>query len=200
MTSLHIDPGMPEDTQPPGAPRLIRSMRNNVTVVLAALVLGAIVLAAAVAPYLGTVDPTTIDPGARLRRISPSHWLGTDAFGRDVYSRVFFGARVSLVVGLGAAILSITLGLAIGAIAGYFRAADSAIMRFMDGLMAIPGILLAIAMVALSGASIATVIVAISVPEIPRVVRLVRSVVLTIRNEPYVEAAIALGKIGRAHV
>lgn len=192
MTPLHADLVSPEGTPPPEA-AWRRAMRNNVAVVLAVFVLCTIVLGAVVAPYLGTVDPTAIDPGARLRRISGAHWLGTDAFGRDVYSRVFFGARVSLVIGLGAALLSVTLGLAIGATAGYFRAADSAIMRVMDGLMAIPGILLAIALVALSGASIATVIVAISIPEIPRVVRLVRSVVLTIRTEPYVEAAISLG-------
>lgn len=193
MASIHTDPGLPDGTPPDNAARPSWSMRNKLTIALALLVLGAIAFVAAAAPYLGTVDPTAIDPGARLRRISGSHWLGTDAFGRDVYSRVFFGARVSLVVGLGAAVLSVTLGLAIGTVAGYFRTADGIVMRLMDGLMAIPGILLAIALVALSGASVVTVIVAISMPEIPRVVRLVRSVVLTIRHEPYVEAATALG-------
>lgn len=193
MTSVHTDPEIPDVTQPDDVARPSWSLRNKLTIALALLILGAIAFVAVAAPYLGTVDPTAIDPGARLRRISEAHWLGTDAFGRDVYSRVFFGARVSLVVGLGAAVLSVTFGLAIGAVAGYFRAVDSIVMRLMDGLMAIPGILLAIALVALSGASVVTVIIAISMPEIPRVVRLVRSVVLTIRHEPYVEAATALG-------
>lgn len=166
---------------------------SRIIAATAGAILTAIVIAAIAAPLLGTLDPLAIDPGGRLRRLSAEHWLGTDAFGRDVYSRVLFGARVSLSVGLGAALLSITLGLLIGAAAGFFRRLDGLVMRLMDGLMAIPGILLAIALVALSRPSIATVIVAISLPEIPRVVRLVRSVVLTVRTEPYVEAAIALG-------
>lgn len=166
---------------------------SRIIATTAGVILVAIVLAAIAAPLLGTSDPLAIDPGARLRRLSPEHWLGTDAFGRDVYSRVLFGARVSLSVGLGAALLSIALGLLIGSTAGFFRRLDGLVMRLMDGLMAIPGILLAIALVALSRPSITTVVVAISLPEIPRVVRLVRSVVLTVRTEPYVEAAIALG-------
>ena len=166
---------------------------NNGPVIVALLVLGAIVFIAFSAPLLGTVDPTAIDPGERLRRISSGHWLGTDAFGRDLYSRVMFGGRASLLIGLGAAVLSVTLGLVIGVVAGYVRAIDGLIMRVMDGAMAIPGILLAIALVALAKASLFIVIFAIALPEIPRVVRLVRSVTLTLRGEPYVEAAIALG-------
>jgi peptide/nickel transport system permease protein len=162
-------------------------------VLAALLLLGAVVFVAICAPFLGTVDPIAIDPGERLRRLSGAHWLGTDAFGRDVYSRVMYGARISLLVGLGASLASVTLGLLIGVIAGYIRIADGIIMRVMDGVMAIPAILLAIALVTLSGGSLRTVIIAITIPEIPRVVRLVRSVVLTIRGEPYVEAAISLG-------
>ena len=162
-------------------------------VLAALLLLGAIVFVAIGAPFLGTVDPIAIDPGERLRRLSGAHWLGTDAFGRDVYSRVMYGARISLLVGLGASLASVTLGLLIGVIAGYIRMADGIIMRVMDGVMAIPAILLAIALVTLSGGSLRTVIIAITIPEIPRVVRLVRRVVLTIRDEPYVEAAISLG-------
>jgi peptide/nickel transport system permease protein len=153
----------------------------------------AVVFVAFGAPLLGTTDPIAIDPGQRLRLPSGQHWLGTDAYGRDVYSRVMYGSRISLVVGLGASLMGVAVGLLIGVIAGYIRVADAIIMRVMDGLMAIPSILLAIALVSLSGASLITVLVAITIPEIPRVVRLVRGVILTVRSEPYVEAAISLG-------
>ena len=171
----------------------LRQALSSGPVALSIGVLGLIALAAVLAPALWTSDPIAIDPATRLRPVSAEHWLGTDAFGRDVYSRVVYGAQISLLVGLGVTITAVFFGMIIGIVAGYFRAADSAIMRVMDGVMAIPGILLAIALVTLSGASLLTVVVAIAVPEIPRVVRLVRSVILGVRNEPYVEAAIALG-------
>ena len=171
---------------------LMRTLKSApVLVALVALVI--VVLIALLAPFLGTTDPLAIAPGERLRRMSSAHRLGTDAFGRDVYSRVLYGARISLLVGIVVALASVAIGLVIGLVAGYFRVLNSIIMRVMDGLMAIPGILLAIALVTVSGASLRTVVIAITVPEIPRVVRLVRSVVLTLRIEPYVEAAIALG-------
>ena len=171
---------------------LMRTLKSApVLVALVALVI--VMLIALLAPFLGTTDPLAIAPGERLRRMSSAHRLGTDAFGRDVYSRVLYGARISLLVGIVVALASVAIGLVIGLVAGYFRVLDSIIMRVMDGLMAIPGILLAIALVTVSGASLRTVVIAITVPEIPRVVRLVRSVVLTLRIEPYVEAAIALG-------
>lgn len=166
---------------------------NSVPVALSLGVLALISAAALLAPLLWTADPIAINPAARLRSVSAEHWLGTDAFGRDVYSRVIFGARISLLIGLGVTLIAVVFGMIIGIAAGYFRTLDAIIMRFMDGIMAIPGILLAIALVTLSGASVLTVIVAISVPEIPRVVRLVRSVILGVRGEPYVEAAVALG-------
>jgi peptide/nickel transport system permease protein len=169
-----------------------RTLRT-VPVMLALALLAVIVLAAICAPLMGTSDPTQLDPGARLRGIGAGHWLGTDAYGRDVYSRVIYGARVSLAVGLGAALFSVFFGLVIGVLAGYFRWFDGIVMRVMDGLMAIPSILLAIALVSLSGSSLTTVLVAIMIPEVPRVVRLVRSVILSVRNEAYVEAAISLG-------
>lgn len=162
-------------------------------VITALVILGVIVLLAILAPWLSPFDPTAINPASRLRPPSADHWLGTDAMGRDAYSRALYGARISLVVGLGVTICSIAIGIFLGLMAGFFRTADAIIMRLMDGLMAIPGILLAIALVSLIGASLYTVLIAIMVPEIPRVVRLVRSVVLKVSNEPYIEAAISLG-------
>lgn len=162
-------------------------------VIFGTIVIVFMVLAAVAAPLLGTIDPLALNPLGRLRPPSAAHWFGTDQYGRDIWSRVVFGSRVSLLVGLIVAVLSLSIGLVIGLVAGYLRFVDAIVMRVMDGLMAIPGVLLAIALVSLSGASMTTVIVAITIPEIPRVVRLVRSVVLTVREEPYVEAAIAAG-------
>lgn len=162
--------------------------------VLFALVVLVIIAAGAVlAPWLGTTDPTALNPNNRLKGPFAETFLGTDAFGRDLWSRVVYGARVSLVVGLGAAVISVVVGLIIGLIAGWFRRLDGFIMRVMDAIMAIPGILLAISLVAVTGASLTTVMVAVTIPEIPRVVRLVRGQILSVRGEPYVEAALALG-------
>ena len=151
------------------------------------------VFLAVFAPLLFTSDPIQMNPVERLKAPSLIYWFGTDMFGRDIYSRTVYGSRISLVVGLVAAVLSVILGLFIGLVAGYIRFLDAILMRIMDGLMASPGILLAIALVSLSGASLITVTIAITIPEIPRVVRLVRSIVLSVREEPYVEAAIAAG-------
>lgn len=156
------------------------------------VLLGLMALIAIFGPIF-TLDPTALSPMKRLKPPSAEIWFGSDFLGRDVYARVISGARISLVVGIAVALVAVSIGLVLGMIAGYIRALDAVIMRVMDGLMAIPGILLAIALISLSGATLGTVIVAIVIPEIPRVVRLVRSVVLTVREEPYVEAAIAAG-------
>lgn len=158
----------------------------------AAVVL-ALAVAAALAPVLWTGDPAALDPAERMQGPGAGHWFGTDMYGRDLYTRTVYGARVSLVVGLCVTALAVASGLLVGLLAGYLRAVDAVAMRVMDGLMAIPGVLLAIATVALAGASLATVVVAIAVPEVPRVTRLVRGVVLTVREEPYVEAAVTMG-------
>jgi peptide/nickel transport system permease protein len=177
------------------------------SVLLGGTLLAAIAIIGLVAPALGTRDPAQIDPVARNKRpgtealvrhadgtqAKVTYWMGTDSLGRDIYSRVVYGARVSLVVGITVALISVAVGLVIGVLAGYLRWLDGIVMRIMDGLMAVPAILLAIALVSLSKASLRTVILAIVIPEVPRVVRLVRSVVLSIREEPYVEAARALG-------
>ena len=170
------------------------------------------------APWLGTVDPTLFDAASRdllpgqegeittLEGEAVKHvfLMGSDSYGRDIYSRVLYGTRVSLIVGLVAALLALAFGVACGLVAGYVRGLDGILMRVMDGIMAIPAILIAIAVVALWRASLTSVVIAIAIPEIPRVTRLVRSLVLTIREEPYVEAAVALGsptpKIMFAHI
>jgi peptide/nickel transport system permease protein len=167
--------------------------RRNLSIVIGGGLIAIMVGIAILAPWLGTVDPAALSPIRRLRPPSDQFWFGTDALGRDVYSRVVYGTRVSLVVGLSVAALSVAVGLMIGLLAGFFRRLDGPVMRVMDGLMAIPGILLAIALVAIWGGGLTTVILAIVVADIPRVVRLVRSVVLSVREEPFVEAAISVG-------
>lgn len=186
---------------------LFRRVVSNWSVRLGGGVLCALILAAALAPWLGTIDPTAIDPSsgnllpgtradfnALSGDVIANHWflMGTDSLGRDIWSRALYGARVSITVGIAVALLALVLGLFVGLTAGYFRRVDGIVMRVMDGVMAIPGILFAVSLVALFGGTLFTVIFAIAVPEIPRVARLVRSVVLSIREEPYVEAAIAL--------
>lgn len=163
------------------------------TIVLSLLVLAAIVAMAIAAPQLANFEPTELNAVMRLQAGSETYWLGTDSFGRDLYSRIVYGARVSLLVGAGVAAGAIVIGLPLGLLAGWFRGFDAVIMRVMDGMMAIPGILLAIAIVALTKAGLVTVIIAIMLPEIPQVVRLVRSRVLAARAESYVEAAQLLG-------
>ena len=182
------------------------ALRNPMVIIGGSILL--IMLAIAVlAPLLGTVDPTRIDPASRNKKpgteitmrlddgqtVKRIAIMGTDSLGRDVYSRVIYGTRVSLAVGAAVALISIAIGVVIGLISGYIRWLDGIIMRIMDGLMAIPGILLAIAMVSIWRAGLITVIFAIVVPDVPRVVRLVRSIVLTVREEPYVEGAISVG-------
>jgi peptide/nickel transport system permease protein len=168
-------------------------LRNNPTVAIGGALLLALVLIGIFAPYLWTVDPTALAPARRLRAPSADHWFGTDALGRDVYSRVLYGTRVSLTVGLSVALLATLAGLAIGLVSGFVRWADGIVMRVMDGLMSIPPILLAIALMALTRGSVGNVIMAITVAEIPRVSRLVRGVVLSLREQAYVDAAVASG-------
>lgn len=173
--------------------RLQSAMRRSPSAATGAVVLVVIVLVAIFGPAFLAADPLALNPRFRLQPASAQHWFGTDMFGRDVWGRLIYGARTSVFVGASVAILSVIVGLAIGLVAGYVRLIDAVVMRIMDGLMSIPGVLLAIAMIAVSGASLTTLIVAITVPDIPRVVRLVRSIVLSVREEPYVEGAIAAG-------
>ena len=165
---------------------------KNKNVFWGSIILIIIIFVAIFGPFFA-LDPVSLNPMSRLKPPGDAGLFGTDQLGRDVYSRVINGGRISLVVGLTVAIFAVVFGTVMGLLAGYIRILDTIIMRVMDGLMAIPAILLAIAMISLSGATLTTVIAAIVIPEIPRVVRLVRSVVLTVREEPYVESAISVG-------
>jgi len=171
----------------------MRWVRRNPALAAGGVLLGLVVLVGVLAPLLFTVDPTALAPARRTRPPSAAHWFGTDMLGRDIYSRVVFGTRVSLVVGFAVAALASSIGLAIGVAAGFVRWLDGIVMRMMDGMMAIPPILLAIALMALTRGSVGNVIVAITIAEVPRVARLARGVVLSLRELPYVEAAVAAG-------
>jgi peptide/nickel transport system permease protein len=171
-------------------------IRRHPTIVGGSAILALFVVVALIAPWIAG-DPLNFEPLNRLKRPSAEFWFGTDQFGRDVYSRVVYGTRISLIVGISVAFVATAAGLLIGLLCGYYRRVDDVVMRVMDGLMAIPAILLAVALITLMKASVLIVIVAISIPEIPRVVRLVRSVVLTVRELPYIEAALASGTNAR---
>ena len=173
--------------------RFIQFFKRHPTVVVGGFLLSLLFLMAIFAPWLGTIDPTTLSPIHRTRVPSEKFWFGTDLLGRDVYSRVVYGARVSLTVGFSVAILSAVIGTVIGLAAGFVKWIDAIVMRIMDGFMSIPTILLAIALIALTRASLQNVILAVTIAEVPRVVRLVRSLTLSLREQPYVEAAVAAG-------
>lgn len=206
-SSLHLAPGAAAEALPPPKRRpLLQRILANGSVRVGGGVLVLLIATSLLAPWLGTIDPTAIDPGSAnllpgtrgefnsLAGDTFEHLfvMGTDSLGRDIWSRTLYGARVSLTVGIAVATVAVVFGMLIGLLGGYFRRLDSVVMRLMDGVMAIPGILFAISLVALFGGTLLTVVVAIAVPEIPRVARLVRSAVLTVREEPYVEAATAL--------
>ncbi|CCD90327.1 putative ABC transporter permease protein; putative oligopeptide/dipeptide ABC transporter [Bradyrhizobium sp. ORS 285] len=179
------------------APKIRRGaigfLRNHPTVAIGGALLLVLVIIGVFAPFLFTVDPTAIAPAKRTRLPSADFWFGTDALGRDIYSRVLYGTRVSLTVGLAVALGASLIGLTIGLVAGFVRWADGVLMRCMDGLMSIPPILLAVALMALTRGSVGNVILAITIAEIPRVARLVRGVVLSLREQPYVDGAVASG-------
>ncbi len=173
--------------------RTMHFLRQYPTVAVGGALILALALMAVLAPWLGTVDPAALSPIHRTRAPNEQFWFGTDLLGRDVYSRVIYGARVSLIVGFSVAFLATVIGVAIGLVSGFVRWIDAIAMRIMDGVMSIPTILLAIALIALTQGSMKNVIIAITIAEIPRVVRLVRGVVLSLREQPYIEAAVAAG-------
>lgn len=175
--------------------RTLAWLRRNPTIAAGSAILIFFLVVALVAPWIAG-DPLGFDPLYRLKGPSVEFWFGTDQLGRDVFSRVVYGTRISLIVGASVAVIATVIGLLIGVLCGYYRRVDEIVMRMMDGLMAIPAILLAVALITLMKASLLIVIIAISIPEIPRVVRLVRSVVLTVRALPYIEAAVSTGTRG----
>ena len=218
MNSFHIPmevrtmpvPASEAATQPELLPPVkvrrgwIGFVRRHPTIAIGGGLLLVLVLIGLFAPWLGTVDPSAIAPARRTRAPSAEFWFGTDMLGRDVYARVLLGTRVSLVVGFSVACIATAIGLAIGLLSGFVRWADGPVMRAMDALMSIPPILLAIALMALTRGSIGNVIIAITIAEIPRVARLVRGVVLSLREQAYVDAAITTGtptlRIIRRHI
>jgi peptide/nickel transport system permease protein len=180
------------ELSPPSRGGVLRAIRRNPTMVAGGVIFLLLVLMAIVAPWIAG-DPMKLSPINRLRPPSDRWWFGTDQFGRDVFARTIYGARVSLIVGIGVASIASAIGLAIGLACGFFRKLDGFVMRIMDGIMAIPSILLAIALITLTRPGLGIVISAIVIPEVPRIVRVVRSVVLGIRGQPYIESAIAGG-------
>jgi peptide/nickel transport system permease protein len=190
--AIETIPELPISVASPLRPRF-GFLTSTPIIAIATILLLLIIVISIAAPWLAPHDPMQLLPAQRLKPSSDQFLLGTDAYGRDLLSRVIYGGRISLLIGFGATIISVACGLVIGLFSGFFRWLDAVLMRVMDGVMAIPAILLAIAVVSLSGASVFTVMIAITIPEIPRVARLVRSVVLSAREEPYLEAAISLG-------
>lgn len=190
---LSVDAPATRQARPSRFRSAVRTMLRDRIMLISFLLLVFLIAISVFAPLIATHDPLQLSPRNRLQGASSTYWFGTDSLGRDVFSRVLYGGRLSISLALLVCVSSIAGGLVVGIVAGYFRKLDSIIMRVMDGIMAIPGLLLAIAMVALGGAQISTMVFAIAVPEVPRIARLVRSVVLSVREEPFVEASFGMG-------
>jgi peptide/nickel transport system permease protein len=194
VSAADIESGAATVSRPASAAaRAVRFARRQPTFVAGLAVLALMVVAAVAAPLWWTRDPMQMRPAQRLRPPSEERWFGSDHFGRDVYSRTIYGTRISLSVGAAVSVVSLTLGTGLGLVIGFYRRLDTVVMRVMDGLMAIPAILLALALMALLRGSVRNVIIALVIPEIPRVTRLVRASVLSLREHTMVEAARALG-------
>ncbi|OZI25278.1 peptide ABC transporter permease [Bordetella genomosp. 7] len=173
--------------------QLLRLMAARKTVLVSLIVLVVLVGAALLAPWISPFDPYKLSIMNRLQAPGAAHWFGTDDFGRDVFSRVIYGGRLSLLVGFLVVLLASVLGIALGLTAGFFRGADKVVSRLIDAMMAFPDILLAIALVAALGPSLLNVVIALGIVYAPRLARIVRASTLVIRELPFVEAARALG-------
>ena len=192
MAGTVIDTAAAARNRPSAARRIASFLAKHPAILIGGGVLLLFVVIALLAPLV-LPDPVRLNPLQRLRTPSLQHPFGTDQFGRSTLSRTLNGTRISLAIGILVAIVTTAIGLMFGLLAGFLRRVDNVIMRLMDGIMAIPGILLAIALMSLFGSSIQNVVVAISIAEIPRMARIVRSSVLVIREQPYVEAAVTNG-------
>ena len=170
-----------------------RAVRRDRSMLFSFGLLGLLILISIGAPLIVQHDPAILTPRLRLKPAFDDYWIGTDSLGRDLFSRVLYGGRLSITLAVLVSMVAVACGLLIGLVAGYFRRLDPIVMRIMDGIMAIPGLLLAVTLVALAGANIASMVVAISIPEIPRIARLVRSVVLSVREAPFVEVSVGMG-------
>jgi peptide/nickel transport system permease protein len=162
-------------------------------VLAGAVILAAVALLALFAPWLTPYDPMALKILDRLQSPRATHWFGTDELGRDVFSRVIFGARYSLLIGALVVLISMVCGVLLGLAAGFFRRLDGPVMRLVDAMMSFPDILLAIALVAVLGASMSNVILALAIVYTPRVARVVRASTLVVRELLFIEAARALG-------
>lgn len=192
MAGTIIDTAAAARDRPSAARRTVSFLAKHPAILIGGAVLLLFIVIALLAPFV-LPDPLRLNPLQRLRTPSLQHPFGTDQFGRSTLSRTLNGTRISLTVGILVALATTVVGLLFGLLAGFLRRADNVIMRLMDGIMAIPGILLAIALMSLFGSSVQNVVVAISIAEIPRMARIVRSSVLVIREQPYVEAAVTNG-------
>jgi peptide/nickel transport system permease protein len=175
-----------------GASILAKLFRRKL-VLAGAIILGAVALLAIFAPWITPYDPMALKILDRLQSPRAAHWFGTDELGRDVFSRVVFGARYSLMIGALVVVISMLCGVPLGLAAGFFRRLDGPVMRLVDAMMSFPDILLAIALVAVLGASMSNVILALSIVYTPRVARVVRASTLVVRELLFIEAARALG-------
>lgn len=173
--------------------QVLRLLVSRKTALISLLLLAVLVAAALLAPWISPHDPFKLSIMDRLKAPSTAHWFGTDEFGRDLFSRVIHGGRLSLMVGFAVVVLSGALGIALGLIAGFFRSADRLVSRLIDAMMAFPDILLAISLVAALGPSLINVVIALGIVYTPRLARIVRASTLVIRELPFVEAARALG-------
>ena len=172
---------------------LVRKLFRRKLVLAGAAILVVVTLLALFAPWITPFGPMTMKISDRMQSPRLAHWFGTDELGRDVFSRVVFGARYSLMIGASVVLISVTGGVLLGLVAGFFRRLDGPIMRFVDAMMSFPDILLAIALVAVLGASITNVILALAIVYTPRVARVVRASTLVVRELLFIEAARALG-------
>lgn len=182
-------------TAPPAHRR--RLILREPTAVAGVLLLAVLTAAALFAPLIAGYDPAAVEPANRLQPPSAEHWFGTDNLGRDVFARVVHGGRASLGVGAAVVLAAVGAGALVGLVTGYYRSADAILMRFVDGLMAFPGLVLAIALIGVLGPGVETVVIALSLVYAPRVARVVRGSALVVKDQAMVEAARQMGAPGR---